>query len=283
MRVVVTGGSGLAGFAVVQELAAHDYQVICADIIPLPQAIAPFKLVDCTDIGQVFGALAGADAVVHLAAIPRPTYHTPEQVFRTNVMSSFNVLEVAATLGIRRVVYVSSVSVLGAPFFYTSFAPRYVPIDEGHPTTPEDAYALSKYIGEELAEAFVRRCAGALSVVSLRFPWIHTPASFREQLQPHWNDPEFGATNLWSYVDTRDVGRACRLALTAEIAGHEPMFVSASNSFMNQDTAPLVRRFYPDTEIRPGFTGNRSLLDHSKAKRLLGYEPAYSWKLYDLT
>jgi nucleoside-diphosphate-sugar epimerase len=282
MRVVVTGGSGLAGFAVVQELVAHGYQVVCADLSPPPQAIAPYKLLDCTDIGQVFGALAGAEAVVHLAAIPRPVYHTPEQVFRTNVMAVFNVLEVAATLGIQRVVYVSSVSVLGAPFHYTSFAPRYAPIDEDHPRTPEDAYALSKYLGEELAEAFVRRCAGALSVVSLRFPWIHTPQSFREQLWPHWDEPEFGATNLWSYVDTRDVGRACRLALMADIVGHEAMFVSAANSFMNQDIVPLVRRFYPDTEIRAGFTGNRSLLDNSKASRLLGYEPAYSWEMYGL-
>ncbi len=197
-------------------------------------------------------------------------------------MATFNVLEVAATLGIPHVVYVSSVSVLGAPFFYTSFAPRYVPIDEAHPRQPEDAYALSKYFGEELAEGFVRRCAGALSVVSLRFPWIHTPQSFREQLWPHRDDPEFGATNLWSYIDARDVGRACRLALTAEIAGHEPMFVSAANSFMNQDTVPLVRSFFPGAEIRAGFSGNRSLLDNSKAGRLLGYEPAYSWEMYEL-
>ncbi len=282
MKVVVTGGSGLAGFAALQELVEHGYQVASMDLSPPPQAIAPYQLVDCTDIGQVFAGLAGAEAVVHLAAIPRPIYHTPEQVFRTNVMATFNVLEVAATLGIQRVVYVSSVSVLGAPFHYNSFAPRYVPIDEDHPRLPEDAYGLSKYLGEELAEGFVRRCAGALSVVSLRFPWIHTPQSFREQLWPHWDDPEFGATNLWSYVDARDVGRACRLALTADIAGHEAMFVSAAGSFMNQDIVPLVRRLYPDTEIKAGFSGNRSLLDNTRAGRLLGYQPAYSWEMYGL-
>lgn len=283
MKVVITGGSGLTGFAVVQDLVAHGVEVVSIDRTPLPGAIAPYKLVDCEDIGQVYGALAGADAVIHLAAIPRPTYHTPEQVFRTNVMAAFNVFEVAATLGIPRVVYVSSMSVLGVPFFYTSFMPRYVPIDEAHPKAPEDAYAISKYVGEELADAFVRRCAGALSVASLRFPWIHTPETFKAQLWPHWDDPAFGATNLWSYIDTRDVAQICRLALTAQIDGHEAFFASAANSFMNQDTAPLVRAYYPDAEIRPGFDGNRSLFDYSKAARILGYAPAYSWEMYGLT
>ncbi|MCC6616838.1 MAG: NAD(P)-dependent oxidoreductase [Anaerolineae bacterium] len=282
MKVVVTGGSGLTGYAVVQDLVAHGVEVVSIDRSPLPEAIAPYKLVDCEDIGQVYGALAGADAVVHLAAIPRPTYHTPEQVFRTNVMAAFNVFEVAASLGIARVVNVSSMSVLGVPFFYTAFKPRYLPIDEEHPKTPEDAYAISKYVGEELADAFVRRCAGALSVVSLRFPWIHTPETFKAQLWPHWDDPAFGATNLWSYIDTRDVGQICRLALTTEITGHEPFFASAANSFMNQDIVPLAREFYPGAEIKPGFEGNRSLFDYAKAARVLSYAPAYSWEMYGL-
>lgn len=282
MRVLVTGGSGLTGFAVVQELMQHNFDVLSIDRVPLPQAIAPFKLIDCEDVGQVYSASARSDAVIHLAAIPRPTFHTPDRVFQTNVMACFNVFEVAAALGIPRVIYVSSISVLGLPFSYTNVEPQYVPIDEEHPKTPEDAYALSKYIGEELAEAFVRRCAGALSVVSLRLPWVHTPDTFKEQIWPHWSDPVFGATNLWSYVDARDVARACRLALTAEIKGHEVFFISAANSFMNQDSADLVRKYYPRTLIRPGFFGNRSLLDTAKARHRLQFSPMYSWELYDL-
>lgn len=282
MRVLVTGGSGLTGFAVVQELVQRSFDVLSVDRVPLPQPVTRFKLIDCEDIGQVYSVCAGVDAIIHLAAIPRPTFHTPDRVFQTNVMACFNIFEVAATLGISRVIYVSSVSVLGVPFSYTSVEPHYVPIDENHPRIPEDAYALSKYIGEELAEAFVRRCAGRLSVVSLRLPWVHTPETFKEQLWPHWADPAFGATNLWSYIDTRDVAQVCRLALAAEIEGHEAFFVSAANSFMNEDTAPLVREYYPKTLIRPGFVGNRSLLDTTKAASRLQFSPAYSWELYDL-
>jgi nucleoside-diphosphate-sugar epimerase len=180
MRVVVTGGSGLAGRAVVDDLMEHGFDVVNVDLVP-GDGPAPFRRADLVDLGQVYGCMREAQAVVHFAAIPRPTLDVPEVVFRTNVMSAFNVLEAASALGISRVVSASSVSVLGFPFFAQPFAPDYVPIDEAHPLLPQDAYALSKRIGEELAAGFARR--GGLSVVSLRFPWIHTPRTFAEQVR----------------------------------------------------------------------------------------------------
>src|SRR5215216_5987461 len=181
MRVVVTGGSGLAGRAVVADLMEHGFDVMDVDLVP-SEGPAPFLRADLGDLGQVYGCLRDAEAVVHFAAIPRPTFDVPEVVFRTNVMSTFNVLEAASTLGINRVVYASSVSVLGFPFFVRPFAPDYVPVDEAHPLLPQDPYALSKQIGEELADGFAR--CGRLTVVSLRFPWIHTPRTFAEQVRP---------------------------------------------------------------------------------------------------
>jgi len=280
MKVIITGGSGHTGIAIVRELAAQGYDVLSVDRVPLPMDIAPYKLSDCEDIGAVFSVCAGADAIVHLAAIPRPIYHAPAEVYRVNSMSTFNIFEVAATLEIPRVVYLSSVSVLGFPFAYSNLAPDYVPIDENHPKRPEDAYALSKYIGEEIAAATIRRTEGAVSVISLRPPWIHTPQTFKEQLLPHQNDPAFGATNLWAYVDTRDVAQAVHKALQADIIGHEAFFISAANSFMTEPTVSLVEQFYPNAKIREGFSENFSLLDWRKAQQMLGYSPAYSWEIY---
>jgi nucleoside-diphosphate-sugar epimerase len=278
VKVVVTGGSGLAGRHVVADLVKHGHDVLNVDTTKPSQNLSPYKLVDVEDIGQVYGCLAGADAVVHLAAIPRPTFHTNEVVFRTNVMSLFNMLEAAATLGITRIVFASSVSVLGFPFFYQPLAPQYVPIDEDHPKLPQDPYALSKAVGETVAEAFVRRAG--MTVVSLRFPWIHTPETFKEQLVPLWDDPASGASNLWAYIDGRDVAQACRLALETEVIGHEAFFVAAPNLFMKTPTVELVRRFYPKTEIRAGLDGNESLLSSVKAARVLGYRAQYSWVSY---
>src|SRR5204862_2876504 len=136
--------------AVVAHLVEHGVAVTNIDVVPVEEP-APFRRADLVDLGQAYGGLWGAEAIVHVAAIPRPTFDVPEVVFRTNVMSAFNVLEAAHALGIRRVVIASSVSVIGFPFYERSFAPAYVPIDEAHPLLPQDAYALSKVVGEELA------------------------------------------------------------------------------------------------------------------------------------
>lgn len=280
MRVVVTGGSGLAGRAVVDHLVADGHDVINADIVS-SGGPAPFRRVEMADLGQVYGVLRGAEAVVHLAAIPRPTFDVPEVVYRTNTMATFNVLEAASALGIERVVYASSVSVIGYPFFERPFSPEYVPIDEAHPRLPQDAYALSKYVGEELAAGFARR--GRISVVSLRFAWIHTPETFNAQLRPLQADSAAGASNLWSYVDARDVAESVRRALTVEVAGHEACFVAAPDTFMPEPSRELVERYYPATEIRQELGGNDSLLSSAKAEVLLGFRPVHRWRSYDAT
>jgi len=283
MKIAVTGGSGLAGSAVVSHLLEAGYNVVSIDRQRPPHPIAEFRLVDCEDLGQVYGACHGLDAIVHLAAIPRPIHHTPDQVFRTNVMAAFNIFEAAVNLEVPRVVYISSMSVLGLPFSYQPIRLAYLPIDEAHPHAPQDAYALSKAMGEDIARAFVRRMAGGLSVISLRFPWIHTPQTFHSVLRPLWDDPAGGASNLWGYIDTRDVAGACRLALEADISGHEAFYISAPNSFMKTDSLQLAQTYYPDAKIRTRLSGNQSLFDNSKAVAMLGYEPQFSWEDYEWT
>jgi nucleoside-diphosphate-sugar epimerase len=279
MQVVVTGGSGVAGRAVVAHLIAHGCTVSNVDLAPGDPAVA-FRRVDLTDLGQTYGALRGAEAVVHLAAIPRPTFDVPEVVFRTNVMATFNVLEAASALGVRRVVMASSVSVLGFPFFERAFAPDYVPVDEEHPLLPQDAYALSKRTGEELSAGFARR--GRISVVDLRFSWIHTPETFAAQLAPLWSDPAEGAKNLWSYIDTRDAAEAVRLALEVDLEGHDACFIAAADTFMPTPSRELVSHYYPSTIMREGFGDHASLLSTAKAERLLGFRPRHSWKSYGI-
>ena len=282
MEVVVTGGSGLAGHHVVADLVAHGFAVTNVDRTQAEQAGSVYRHADVGDLGQVYGCLRGAEAVVHLAAIPRPGSETNEVVFRTNVLSTFHVLEAAANLGIPRVILASSVSVLGFPFFYRPISPQYVPVDEDHPVLAQDPYALSKVLSEEMGKAFVRRTG--MTVVSLRFAWIHTAITFRQQVCPLRDNPAGGAANLWSYVDARDVAQACRRALEADVSGHEAFFVAAPNSFMTIPTADLVRRYYPATALtyaESGLTDCPSLLNSAKAARMLGYRAEYTWSMYD--
>jgi nucleoside-diphosphate-sugar epimerase len=278
MKIVVTGGSGLAGKHVIDELIIHGYDVLNVDVVPPKIETVPYKIVNTEDIGQVYDCLLDADAVIHLAAIPRPTYFTSEVVFRTNIMSTFNVFQASASLGIKKIVYASSISVLGIPFYKRFFEPEYLPIDEQHPNLPQDPYALSKYLGEEIAKSFVR--SDELDVVSLRIAWIQTPGSFKEQLMPMWEDPGAGASNLWLYIDGRDVGQACRLAVETELKGHTPLFIMAENSFMKTPSLELANQFYPNSKQRDGFGGNKSFISCDQAKSVLGFLPQYKWEDY---
>ena len=278
MKIVVTGGSGHTGKAVVEYLIQHGYQVHIVDRVKPQDERVPYTLCDLEDIGQAIEVLAGAEAIVHLAAIPRPLYHPRSVVFRTNVLATYNVCEAAAILGIERLIYASSISVTGYPFYEHFFEPQYVPIDEEHPPAPQDPYGLSKYLGEEIGKAFVRR--EEMTFFSLRLPWIHTPETYLSEIAPFRDDPGFGASNLWLYVDARDVGQACRLSLESDLKGYQDFYIAAPDSFMETPSIELVKAFYPNTEIRSSFGGRDSLVSSQKAGHMLAYQAQYTWESY---
>ena len=147
--IVVTGGSGKAGRGVVKDLVEHGYEVLNVDLAAPQETLCPYLEADLTNLGQTFEVLTGADAVVHLGAIPAPGRRPEGQTFQNNTMSTYNVFSVAVSLGLERVVWASSETTLGLPFEREK--PAYAPIDEQHPLYPESSYALSKVISEEMA------------------------------------------------------------------------------------------------------------------------------------
>src|SRR5688572_7361346 len=134
-KIVVTGGSGKAGRAVVRDLLAHGYDVLNVDVVPSREPTAQFVKADLTDLGQTFEVLHGADAVVHLAAIPAPGLSTDAVTFDVNMMSTYNIFSAGTQLGLQRIVWASSETTLGLPFDREQ--PAYAPIDEDHPLYPE--------------------------------------------------------------------------------------------------------------------------------------------------
>jgi nucleoside-diphosphate-sugar epimerase len=272
-RVVVTGGAGKAGRAVVRELIEHGYDIVSVDLVRDPSLKDEQQLVaDLTDYGETVDALKGADAVVHLAAIPAPGLKSDELTFRVNTTSTYNVFAAAPILGLERVVWASSETTLGLPFEREQ--PRYAPIDEEHPLLPESSYALSKVVSEEMARQFSRW--NGIPHVGLRFSNVMEPHDY-ERFPGFWRDPELRRWNLWGYVDARDVAQSCRLALEADLAGAEAFIIAAADTVMNRPSADLMAEVFPDVELR-GVAEFGTLLSIDKARRLLSYEPAFSWR-----
>ena len=151
-KVVVTGGSGKAGRACLQDLIAHGYQVFNVDNVVPANDLCPFIVADLSNFGQTLDALSSVDtgiygktalqafdAIVHLAAIPAPRRFTDPVTFSNNTLSTYNVFEASRRLGIKNIVWASSETVLGLPF---ETPPPYAPVDEEY-ACPESAYSLS--------------------------------------------------------------------------------------------------------------------------------------------
>jgi nucleoside-diphosphate-sugar epimerase len=276
-KVLVTGGSGKAGKWVIADLLQHGYEVVNVDLRPSGQ-VHTFQA-DLCDLGQAFGMLEGKDAVVHLAAIPWPGEHAPEVVFRNNIMSAFNVLQAACVLGVKKVVLAGSESALGFSFKFRPFSPLYLPIDEAHPLLAQDAYGLSKIAIEELGQGFVRRNP-AMSVITLRLSYVLTPDDYAGELRSAWAEPGRNEFNLWAYVDARDVGLACRLALECPQTGYDACYIAAPDTLMREPTLELVNRYYPGVErVAAGFGGRMSPLDGRRAEQVLGFKAQYTWDM----
>lgn len=272
-RIAVTGGSGKAGRAVVADLTNHGFGVTDIDIATSRHPDQPTLVADLTDFGQAIEAVEGHDAIVHLAAIPAPNVMTDAETFRTNLLSTYNVLSAASILGIERVVCASSETLIGLPFEREQ--PRYAPIDEQHPLLPESHYALSKLAGETIAAQFTRWTTD-MTIASLRISNIMEPHDY-ERFPGFWEDPRLRAWNLWGYVDSRDVAQAARLAMTAELTGHEAFIVAAGDTCMTTLSRELMAEVYPGVELR-SVAGHESLLCIDKARSMLGYHPAHSWR-----
>jgi nucleoside-diphosphate-sugar epimerase len=276
MKIVVTGGAGRLGRLAIQELLAHDYEVLATDRIRPPERLCPFLPAELTDAAPVYDLLRGADAVLHLGAIPGPGGDTGPVIFHNNVTSTYNVVEAAAALGARRLVFASTVFALGWHADPDRYWPKYVPVDEEHPLTPFEAYGLSKQIGEQICAAASRRTG--MPTVSLRIMNVIAPDGYAHLPWPAPTREAGVRFVMWPYVDARDVARACRLALEAETTAHEPMFIAAGDIRFDRPTADLLREVAPpDIEIRGSLQARASVISIEKARRLIGYEPEYGW------
>lgn len=274
--VLVTGGSGMVGHAVVADLQQHGYRVKNADLHPSPNIHT--VRTDLTDLGQVYGVVAGVDAIVHLAAIPSPGGYPPDVVFETNVLSTFNVLQAASNLGVKRVVIASSLSALGLAYNTRPVELAYFPIDDAHPLLAQDVYGISKEVGETLADGFARRYPD-MSITSFRFPFLTSPSKGARALN-HWrSNSTAGATILWSYLDVADAALVIRLALQAVFPGHEPFYVAAPDTFMDVETVALLEEHFPGVPLdMKKLGGFASPIDSSSVSQRLNFSPTVNWR-----
>jgi nucleoside-diphosphate-sugar epimerase len=281
MRILVTGARGKVGAAAIHRLLQAGHDVSGVDIAPPVYERARdvrYVQADLTDAGHAAAVVGGQDAVVHAAGIASPVKNPPHVLFHNNVMATYNTIEAAERAGVRRMVVLSSETVPGFSYPTRYFHADYAPIDEEHPVRPQDSYALSKWVGEQLMDAAVRR--SDLAGISLRPTWIQWEGNIERNVGPIVRACGTDkSASFWSYVSVYDVADAILLAATADVPGHEVLYMAAADNAAGLPLHGLVRRhFGEEVQLRPVEREDASGISTAKARRVLGWAPTRSWR-----
>ncbi|MGD2174196.1 MAG: NAD(P)-dependent oxidoreductase [Candidatus Brocadiaceae bacterium] len=276
-RVLLTGGTGLVGRALAP-LLAERWELRHFDVCD-PGDGHPGVAGDLRDVDALRAACQGVDAVVHVAALHGRAWREAgdEVGFEVNVLGTRNVLAAAASNGVQRVVFTSSIWATGH-----GTAPPYLPIDEELPRQPAELYGLTKKLGEQMCAYYSTR--RGVSTVCLR-PGGILPADA---------PPRDRVRLLFGAVDVRDVARAHLLALTApDDLEHGVFIVMPDTPLSEVEPAGFLENPVGALDERvPGLAacvnaGKLTLptigewYTNEKARRVLGFEPQHGFDIQD--
>ncbi len=214
-RIIFTGGTGKAGKHAVPYLLAKGYSILNVDLKPLDLPGVNTLIADLTDNGQAFNVLTthfgfdgyndgkpprAPDAVVHFAAIPRVMIEPDNKTFAANVISTYNVIEAAMKLGVKKVIIASSETTYGVCFAEGDKDYHSFPLTEDYDIDPMDSYGLSKVVNEKTARAFAMRYGA--DIYALRIGNVIEPHEY-SNFPGYLANPASRKRNAWSYIDAR--------------------------------------------------------------------------------
>ena len=289
-RILFTGGSGKAGRHVLPWLASRGYAVLNFDLKPSEHAQIPTLVGDMTDAGQVFNAMtthfgfggfelgqppAPVDAVVHFAAIPRVLLQPDNETFRVNVMGTYNIIEAAMKLGIRKVVIASSETTYGVCFAEGDKDYHAFPLEEDYDVDPMDSYGLSKVVNEKTARTFAERFKA--DIYALRIGNVIEPHDYA-RFPGFVADPLTRKRNAWSYIDARDLGQIVHRCLQTNGLGYQVFNAVNDTVTANGPTADFLRQWCPRTPHRRPLVGDEAPISNRKIREVLGFREAHPWR-----
>lgn len=291
-RVIFTGGSGKAGRHAVKYLIDKGHQVLNLDLMPLDQPGVTTLITDLTDTGEVFNAFSThygldgyekgrlpptPDAVVHFAAIPRVGIRPDNETYRTNVMSTYNVIEAAMKLGIGKVVIASSETTFGVCFAEGDKDYHEFPLTEDYDIDPMDSYGLSKVCNEKTARAFAMRFKA--DIYALRIGNVMSPEDYANW-GSFFTDPPSRKRNAWSYIDARDLGQIVDRCIAKDGLGFQVFNAVNDTITATEPTMDFLKKYAPNTPITRKMGEKEAPISNKKIRDLLGFREEHDWRKY---
>lgn len=291
-RIVFTGGSGKAGKHVVPWLKARGYDILNLDLKALACDGVNTLITDVTDSGQVFNALtmhhdfdgfergrvpSPPDAVVHFAAVPRVLIQPDNTTFTANTVSTYNVIEAAMKLGVRKVIIASSETTYGVCFAEGDKDYHHFPLEEDYDVDPMDSYGLSKVVNEKTARAFAMRYGA--DIYALRIGNVIEPHEY-PKFRAFLDDPMSRKRNAWSYIDARDLGQIVHLCIEKDGLGFQVFNAVNDTITTREPTAEFLKTYVPQIPLKRPMAGNEAPLSNRKIREVLGFKEEHDWRKY---
>jgi nucleoside-diphosphate-sugar epimerase len=292
-RILFTGGSGKAGKHVIPYLLNQGHRVMNVDLVPLDHPGVDNLIVDITDSGQVFNAMSSYtglheleggegvpkfDAVVHFAAVPRILIKPDNETFRVNTMGTYNVIEAAVKLGIKKIVIASSETTYGICFSDGQTDPKVLPLEEDYDIDPMDSYGLSKVVNEKTARAFQRR--SGFDIYALRIGNVIEPHEYAELFPHYFKHPEVRRRNAFCYIDARDLGQIVDRCLQKDKLGFQVFNAGNDHNGAIIPSKELAETFFPGVPISRELEEHEALYSNRKIREVLGFKEEHNWRKY---
>ncbi|KAF2255430.1 NAD-dependent epimerase/dehydratase-like protein [Trematosphaeria pertusa] len=292
-RIVFTGGSGVAGRHVVAKLLSYGHKILNVDTTSLDNPDVYTLKADLTDGAQAFNSLSchfqvsepfmepvqTPDAVIHFAGIPQPMRVPDNELFRINTMSSYNIIEAACKLGIKKIILASSITTYGVTYAEGDVDFPHFPLTEESPTQPMDVYATSKLCMERVAESFARRFKG-VDIYALRIGGVIEPDRFEEKLKSYIEEPEKWKPHAWSYTDARDLGSMIQCCLAKDGLGFQ-VFNAVNDEITNvahRTTERFLKSICPNTPFTREMGPREAPVSNTKIKDMTGFKEEFGWR-----
>ncbi|KAI2639350.1 UDP-glucose 4-epimerase [Xylaria nigripes] len=299
-RIVFTGGSGRAGRHIIPELLKRGHKILNLDLVPLPtpdgkglNPDVPTLKTDLTDAGQVFNALtthfsfdclddgvpAGPpDVVIHFAAYPRILLVPDNECYKTNTISTYNVVEAASKLGVPKIIIASSETVYGVCFGEGDVNFDHFPVTEDDETVPMDSYGMSKVCGEQIARGFARRFGN--DIYALRLSGIIEPHEYERDFPKYLGQLAARRRSAWSYIDARDIGQICHLCIQKDGLGFQTFNAANDTIISVESTRKFLGKAVPDATITREMGEFEAPLSNKKIRDVLGFKEEHDWRKY---
>ena len=293
MRILFTGGSGKAGKHVIPYLIAQGHRVMNVDLQPLHYPGVTNLIADITDSGQMFNAMSSYagfdelepgtglpkfDAVVHFAAVARILINPDNETFRVNTIGTYNVIEAAVKLGIKKVIIASSETTYGICFSDGQTNPHSLPLEEDYDVDPMDSYGLSKVVNEKTARSFQRR--SGIDIYALRIGNVIEPHEYAELFPHYFKNPEVRRRNAFCYIDARDLGQIVDLCLKKDGLGYQVFNAGNDHNGAIIPSKELAAQFFPGVPLTREFEEHEALFSNRKIREELGFTEQHNWRKY---